>query len=619
MLTGFNKLANNDIPNAVKPLQDAVNELNNNMVQIAINTGENLKNIVDTQNKLQTVIQKALFDEFGNVTLMKRFDETDQKLNKIDEFLAGTGIELGFNKTLNEKLDAIFKKAGTSPEEIANLNTSLSETQKSIKNINQNLAGLRLNVQSLTNTKETVDSSQVEALKNENFKLMGQVTLLNDEKLKLEQQVATITEKITRSSQDIQTLQVSLASAGEVANTQNREAQSKIINLMKEKTDEAAKNSEIIKRLQDTLKEEIEGSASLGQEVDELQTLLSIKQEKINEFGQGKGFNIILINALNELKKNERDIEGAKNFIKQMPLFGQLSQINKLTESLKNEMDRILNTATKELRKNNSDLDEVLTTKIQRRGIKEEGKVDIKEENKKKFFESKKQERLKAQNERRSQESGGDTIITEAPPQESTPTTFEAPTTPNITPTQETPVFQAAQSNPISESEQQKLERRLGFTEDDAKAIIDLREKSADIKAQLAETKVELAQLQKESVKLNKLIKAGIDVQANSQRLRRNTDRIGELTNQRTQLFSDRKEIKKNIDILQRQFLEEQGNRNRQQEETVQQVLNLDKIDKETKRLQRELKAKEFFKKKAEEQRMAKLNAIAINSAILKK
>ena len=619
MLTGFNKLANNDIPNAVKPLTDAMNQLNNNMVEIAINTGENLKNIVDAQNKLQTVIQKALFEEFGNVTLFERFNETDQKLKKIGDFLTATGINVGFNEELNKKLEAIFQKAGTSPQEISTLNTTLSETQKSIKNINQNLAGLRLNVQDLFNS-ENPDPSQIIKLKDENFKLLGQVSLLNNEKLKLEKKVTDITEKINKNSLELDLEKQSLIQTIALTQQANRDNQLKIATLIKEKADEAARNTETVNKFKEEIKELVDESVQSAGENEDIKEILKKREENINELFQGKGINQIFIRTLELLRQNSVDIETAKGFIKQMPLFGQLGQIKSLTNSLQTEMDKILNTAVPQLSKNNEVLNEVIeTTNIQRRSVKEESKVDIKEENKKKFFENKKEDRLKAQNERRSQQQQQqqDTIITDAPPsvpQESTPqvgTKFEAPTTPQITPTQQTPVFQAAQPKPVSRDEQDELERRFGFTEEDTKSIIDLRERSADIKSQIQETKEELNQLQKESVKLNRLIRAGIDAQSNSQKLRRVTDRIGELTNQRTRLFEDRKELKKLIDLQQREFLEEQGRRNLEREETIQQILDLNKIDKETKKLQKELKFKEFLKQKAAKQREAKLNAKA--------
>jgi predicted nucleic acid-binding Zn-ribbon protein len=567
MLTGFDKLANNDIPNAIKPLQDAVNNLNTKMVQIATSQDISLKNIINTQNKIQGIIQKALIDEFGNVTLKQRLDENDKNLKKLGELLQGTGINIGFNEELNKKLDEVFKKAGTSPQEISALNKSLSDTQKNIKSINTNLFSLNLKVEQLTNSKDAVDPALVNQLKTENFALTGQITFLKEEKIKLEKQVNDITEKITKSSQDIETLQASLANAGNIANAQNKEAQAKIAEIIRQKTEEALKFEKDIKNLKEILEEE--NSDTLNQENEGLKTQLEERIQTINDLFQGKGTINIFTSALTQLQNNARDIEVAKNFIKQMPLFNQLGGIKALANKLQAEMDLILFKSANKLRKNKEKLDRLPITTIDK-------------PDKKKTSESiNKEGRSIAINQRRNLPIKKDEEIKEEIKEETTTTTTETITKEEVK-EEEIPPEEEEEEEFIVDKDKQEINKRLVFNdlfeildeeeEEEAEeeikkeevkqevkrtpqfidltkdpVFIDLTKKSKEKNIEIKESFEKLAEVSKEASELIKLKEEDNLSQSDAQKLRRRTEELTRLTAERNRLFNEKHEIEKEI------------------------------------------------------------------------
>jgi hypothetical protein len=600
---GIIEITEGKIGQGIQNLQNASIVLDKKLNAIAEVDQKAFTEVFKQQEIIKQMIEKSLVNEVGNTTLLKRFDDTDKRLDIMAKELTkftgelGEGLDKSFKENtanlniltnnvrndisaVKNQVDKVFQGLGVNNETLQNINNQMTSTKTSIDNFDKNVKLLNQKIDQLKNVKDPKEvedlTKQIEKLQSE--VLGATVKFKNSEIISKQwaEQAKIMKENSEKNSEllksEINTLKIQLAQSITNANTLDTEIQrqkNKVQDLENEKlinSIKTAENENAAGLPPGFNKENLEALQFEANRAFEAEKRLTSQIQSIN---QGDG----LINFYNQIIRQLSDLKDDRKaivkLIKNNGLIGhwqiiadQTAQIQSLLHppKVRNIQKRALESTeqiTKKQRGGDTELSNIPT--LANRTSDESGDTNIEED---------------------------DSELTDIP---QTGTTFEAPTDPpkpQLTPTQQTPVFQAAESKPVSTREQEKLERRLGITEDDAKGIITLREQLADVRQEIKDTTEQSSELTLKINNLHNKIRRGRNVINNQRKLNRAQEKLEKLTIKRTQLFEDKREFKDLIDRTERGFLEQQGERNSDRNLTIQQILDLNKIDKETKKLQ---------------------------------
>lgn len=216
--------------------------------------------VLKQQQVIREMVEKALVNEPGASTLMKRFDETNSKIDIMAKEL-GEGLDKSFTtvKTditgIKNQVDTIFQGLGINNKEINNINTQIAATKTSIDNFDNNVKLLNQKIDQLKNVK---DPDQVAALTKEIERLQTQVLgetakFERTEELVKQWKAAhdTIKENATKNSEllnsEINTLKIKLANSitnTEILSTQLQQEKIKVEQLEAQRLADSIRSAE---------------------------------------------------------------------------------------------------------------------------------------------------------------------------------------------------------------------------------------------------------------------------------------------------------------------------------------------------------------------------------------